>query len=165
MRITAFILVAFSALAAPIETSADLGDTPLINTYQGTSNINLNFTSSGTHQQIALFLISSNDPAGFHVTFTFQNKGFFKVGSRQFAMTSIVLNKVSGTLGTGLTEPANMPITLDGAGAWTWHPTPPAPTTETDGYLVEIAVDWANPATGLAGFYQERITCSVASGP
>jgi hypothetical protein len=146
-------------------SSALLGDTPLINTAQTTSNINLNFTAAGTHQQIALILIHSNDPAGFHVVFTFQNKGFFTVGTRQFAMTSIVLNKVSGTIGSGLTDPVDMPIVLDGAGTWTWSPSPPLPTTETDGYLLEIAVNWANPASGLAGFYQERITCTIVSGP
>jgi hypothetical protein len=144
-------------------TSALLGDIPLVNQAQGTGNITLDFATAGTHQQLGIFLINSNDPAGFHVTFTFTNKGFFKVGSRQFAMTNIVLNKISGTLGGGLAEPANMPITLDGSGSWTWSPG--VPTTETDGFLVEIAADGSSQATGIAGFYQERISCVIASGP
>jgi hypothetical protein len=154
--ILAFILGAGPAYAA-------LGDLPLTNTAQTTSIVNLNFTSAGTHQQVALILINSNDPAGFHVTFTFQNKGFFTVGARQFAMSNIVLNKVSGTIGGGLVDPANTAMTLDGAGSWTWSPG--VPTSETDNLLLEIAVDWADPSARLAGFYQERITCTIASGP
>ncbi len=145
------------------QASAALGDSPLVNTIQGTSNINLNFSSSGTHQQIGIFVISSNDPAGFHVTFTFANKGAFKVGTRSFTMTNLVLNKISGTLGGGLTEPANDPIVLDGSGSWTWSPG--VPSSETDAYLVEIDANWPDPSSGIAGFYLERITCTIAHGP
>jgi hypothetical protein len=141
---------------------AALGDIPVINTVQGTSTINLNFAAPGAHQQIGLFLINSNDSTGFHITFTFTNNGNFKSGARQFAMTSLVLNKISGTLGGGLTQPVNLPITLSG-GSWTWSPG--VPTTETDNYLVEIAVSWTDQASGIAGFYQEKITAIIASGP
>jgi hypothetical protein len=165
MRKSAGIFIAFLGLIGLENPSALLGDLPVVNTAQSTSVVNLNFTAAGTHQQIALIVINSNDPAGFHVTFTFQNKGFFKVGAHQFPMTSIVLNRINGTLGAGLAEPINMPITLDAGGSWTWSPSPPVPTTETEAYLLEIAVDWANPVSGIAGFYQERITCTIAPGP
>lgn len=163
MRIPALVFMVFTGLLGLGRSVAALGDLPLTNTVQTTSVINLNFTAAGTHQQVALILVNSNDPAGFHVTFTFQNQGNFTVGARSFPMTNIVLNRINGTLGGGLVEPVNMPITLDGAGIWTWSPG--VPTTETEAYLMEIAVDWTDPSSGLAGFYQERITCTIASGP
>lgn len=149
----------------PLRSFAALGDSPTVNTVQTTSTLGLGFSAAGTHQQLGLFLINSNDPAGFHITFTFQNKGFFKSGAHQFAMTNLVLNKVSGTLGAGLAEPIDIPITLDAGGNWTWSPSPPAPTTETDSYFVEIAADWSDPSGGIAGFYLEKITPVIVSGP
>lgn len=163
MRIPVLVFMVFAGFPGLGLAVAALGDLPLTNTVQTTSVINLNFTAAGTHQQVALILVNSNDPAGFHVTFTFQNRGNFTVGARSFPMSNIVLNGLSGTLGGGLAPPANMPVTLDGAGTWSWSPG--VPTTETDAYLLEIAVDWANPSGGLAGFYQERISCTIASGP
>ncbi|HKP98462.1 MAG TPA: hypothetical protein VJ385_22215 [Fibrobacteria bacterium] len=143
-----------------------LGDIPTVNTVQNTgSNLSLNLTAAGTHQQLGLFLVNSNDATGFHITFSFQNKGFFKAGTRQIALTNIVLNKVSGTLGGGLVEPINTPIVLDGSGNWTWSPCPPAPTTETDSYFVEIAADWTDASGGIAGFYYEKINAVIVSGP
>lgn len=143
---------------------AALGDLPTINTAQGNSVISLNFSAAGTHQQIAIFLINSNDPLGFHLTFTFQNKGVFKSGSRSITPTSLVLNQLSGTLGTNLVPPIDLAITPDGAGVWTWSPGPVLPGTETDSYLVEIAATWPEPAGAIAGFYQEKITCVMTSG-
>jgi hypothetical protein len=165
MRKTAAVFAIFSATLGSGLPHAALGDSPTVNTVQGTSNINLNFAAAGTHQQLGLFLINSNDATGFHITFTFQNKGIFKAGTRQIALTNIVLNKVGGTLGGGLTEPVNVPVTLDGSGSWTWSPCPPAPTTETDNYFVEISADWADPSGGIAGFYHEKIDATIVSGP
>ncbi|GEM_PF-1175972 len=164
----AVVFIFLFGILGPSRTFALLGDIPTVNTVQGTSNINLNFSTAASNQQIGLFLVNSNDSTGFHITFTFQNKGFFKVGTHQFVMTNLVLNKVAGSggaLGGGLTEPVNVPIVLDGAGSWTWSPCPPAPTTETDSYFIEIKADWADPASGIAGFYKEKINAVIVSGP
>lgn len=146
------------------EPDAALGDLPLVNTLQGTSSFNLNFSQASANQQIALFLINSNDPNGFSVTFTFANKGAFAAGGRSFSMASIVLDRVSGTLGSGLTEPLDEPVTLDPAGTWTWSPGN-SPTTETVNYIIEIKVTWPDPSPGLAGLYLESINAVITGGP
>ncbi|MEO7425130.1 MAG: hypothetical protein ABI036_08075, partial [Fibrobacteria bacterium] len=153
------------ALLSQTGVHAALGDLPVTNTVQSISSVNLNFGTAGSHQQLGLFLINSNDVTGFHITFTFQNKGFFKSGTRQFAMTNLVLNKISGTYGWGAgAEPVNVAITLDGAGSWTWTPGG-VPSAETDAFLVEIAADWADQSSGIAGFYMEKVTPVIVSGP
>jgi len=154
----------FVIAAALSEAKAALGDLPLVNNLQGTSTFNLNFSQASANQQIALFLINSNDPSGFSVTFTFANKGAFAAGSRNFSMASIVLDRVSGTLGSGLTEPVDELITLDAGGAWTWSPGN-SPTTETVNYIIEIKVTWPDPSPGLAGLYLESINAVITGGP
>jgi hypothetical protein len=141
-------------------------DPPLINTVQSAmGNVALNFGSAGVHQQLALFIVNSNDSAGFHVDFTFANKGYFKVGTRQFAMSNVVVSEVSGTLGTGLTAPVNYPLTIDaGTGVATWTP-PGTPTAATENYIVAIYVDWSDQSSKMAGFYLENITATIVSGP
>lgn len=163
MRKAWIISVVLAGTVGLNSPSALLGDLPLVNMQQGTSNISLNLENAGTHQQLGLFLINSNDPLGFHVTFTFANRGNFQAGARQIPITNLVLNKISGTLGTSPTDPVNVPITLDGSGSWTWSPG--VPTVETENLLVEIAGDWAGESGRIAGFYRESITCVVASGP
>jgi hypothetical protein len=141
-------------------------DPPLVNTVQAAmGNLSMNFGMPGVHQQIALFLVNSNDPAGFHVEFTFANKGNFKVGTRQFAMSNVVLSEVSGTLGPGLTAPNNTPLTIDaGTGIATWTPAG-TPAGATDNYLIAIYADWADQSSKLAGYYMENITAVIVSGP
>ena len=170
MRNCAAVSAVLIGLLGAGRAAAQLVAVSPTNTVQSISNISLNFSTAGTGQQIGLFMVNSNDINGFHITFTFQNQGFFIYGSttHKFAMTNLVLNKFpsgGGTLGGGLTEPVNVPITLDGSGSWTWSPCPPAPTTETDSYFIEIKADWANPAGGLAGFYKEKINAVIVSGP
>lgn len=143
---------------------ADLGDIPLINQLQGTSVFNLNFTQPGANQQVAVFLVNSNDPDGFSVTFTFSNLGRFGAGNNSFAMTTFVLNGIDGTLGAGLAAPVNQSFTLDGGGSWTWSPGN-SPTTETVNYLVEIKVGWADQSSSLAGLYRETINAVITGGP
>jgi hypothetical protein len=158
-----FSLLLFGLIQPPT-TWALLGDLPAVNSAQGTSVINLNFGTPGSNQQIALFLINSNTVAGFHLTFNFFNLGNFKIGTRQFPMTALKLNKISGTLGGGLTEPVNVNmLPLDGSGNWIWSPG--APTSETTNYLIEITASWDDQSSKIAGFYQEAITCTIAAGP
>ncbi len=149
-----------------LPASAAWDDPPLVNTVDpAANNLSLNFSSPGVHQQVALFVVNSNDAAGFHLTFTFANKGNFKVGTRQFPLLNVVLNAVSGTLGTGLASPANDPLVINpGTGIATWSSTG-VPTSATDSYLIEIDADWADQSTGIAGFYLENITASIGSGP
>jgi hypothetical protein len=143
---------------------ADLGDIPLVNQLQGTSVFNLNFTQPGAGQQVAVFLVNSNDPDGFSVTFTFSNLGRFGSGGNSFAMSTFVLNGIDGTLGAGLTAPANQSFTLDGSGSWTWSPGN-SPTTETVNYLIEIKVNWTDQSSSLAGLYRETINAVITGGP
>jgi hypothetical protein len=144
-------------------------DAPLVNTAQAsTSSLSLNFGQLGVHQQIGLFMINSNDNTGFHVNFTFANKGYFKAGVRQFALKNIVLSRLSGTLGTNLDEANNTPLTVDaGTGVATWNPVGlgGAPVSATENYLVAIYADWDDQSSGLAGFYQESISATMISGP
>ncbi|MDB5106374.1 MAG: hypothetical protein JWP91_4063 [Fibrobacteres bacterium] len=161
---TGLVMVATLCIAP---SRAAWTDPPLVNTIQSaTANLGLNFGSPGIRQQIALFVVNSNDSTGFHVTFTFTNKGFFKVGARQFAMSNIVLSSVSGTLGAGLAAPADMALSVNpGTGVATWNPTSVPPTSATDNYLIAIYADWADQSARLAGFYQETITATIVSGP
>jgi hypothetical protein len=160
----AVFLVVFGILGIR-ESSAALGDPTPINSVQCISITSLNFSASGVRQQIGLFLINSNTSNGFHITFSFENLGNFKAGTRSIAITALVLNKISGTFGSA-TDPANEVITLDGSGDWIWRPfftTPPI--AETENYLVEIDASWTAPVGGIAGFYMEKINAVIVSGP
>lgn len=135
-----------------------------INTIQAQGNIGLNFNQPATNNQIAIFIVNSNYAAGFHIQFNFSNKGKFIQGSKEIAITSMVLNKMgSGTLGAGLTEPTNLAITLDGSGNWNWSPG--VPTTETVSYLIEIKASWSDPSSQIAGFFLENIQPTIFIGP
>jgi hypothetical protein len=140
-----------------------LGDLPVINTLQATSSITLGFNQPGNSEQIAIFLINSNSATGFTVTFTFANEGKFKAGTPEIAITGLLLNKVSGTLGDGLAVPTNEPITLDGSGSWTWDPGN-TPTTETVNCLLEIKASWTNQQNAVGGFYTETISATIDIG-
>ncbi len=134
-----------------------------INTIQTQGNIGLSLGDGGSNEQVAILIINNNYAAGFHITFTFTNKGKFKKGSKEITMTSLVLNKMStGTLGSGITAPTNAPITLDGSGSWTWSSG--AQTTETTNYMLEIKISW-NGSSNSAGFYFENVTAAIAVGP
>lgn len=150
-----------------------LGDTtPAVNTIDGGTNFfNLNFGSPALNQQIAYFVINSNDVNGFQVTFTFSNLGNFRnaVGIAEFAPSSLVLNGVTGTWGTGMDEPVNETILLDGSGSWTWRPAlaPDGgpPSVETNQYVIEIKASWPEQSGGIAGLYMLSIDAVISSGP
>jgi hypothetical protein len=154
-----------AAILLPLQTRAAWDDPPILNSVQAaTGNLSINFGMPGVHQQIAIFLVNSNDPAGFHIDFTFANKGFFKTGTRQFAMTSVRVAKYGGTLGTGL-DPAEATLTVDGTtGVATWFPSG-TPSSATDNCVIAIYASWADHSSGMAGFYLESITASIVSGP
>jgi hypothetical protein len=145
---------------------ADWGDPLVVNTVQASAGaVNLSFGSQGTRQQLAIFVVNSNDPAGFHIDFTFANKGVFKSGPRTFSMTNVVMDPLGGTLGAGLTVPNELSLTIDGtSGIATWSPTG-TPTSSTENYIIAIYANWADQSAQLAGFYQEIISAAVASGP
>ena len=136
-----------------------------INALQTQGNLGVDLNRTGNNEQVAVLVINSNYAAGFHITFTFTNKGKFKKGSKEITMTNIVLNKMnSGTLGTGLSEPVNLTmLPLDGSGSWVWSPG--TPTTETINYVMEIKVSWSSPGSGNAGFYFENINAVISVGP
>ncbi|MDB5050412.1 MAG: hypothetical protein JWO30_3483 [Fibrobacteres bacterium] len=125
-------------------------------------NVSLNFAAVGTGQQVALFMVNSNDPAGFHLVFNFSNGGLFQTGSRHFTLSNPTVVAVSGHLGTGLTPPADPSITPL-AGVATWRPTG-TPSDATDTYLISVVADWSNQSAQMAGFYFENITASIVSG-
>lgn len=150
-----------------------LGDTtPAMNTIEGGTNFfNLNFGGPAANQQIAYFVINSDDVNGFKVTFTFSNLGKFRnaVGSLEFNPSSLVLNGVTGTWGTGMDAPVNETIVLDGSGSWTWRPAlaPDGgpPSVETDQYVIEIKASWPDQSSGIAGLYMFSIDAVISSGP
>ena len=139
------------------------GDLPVINTLQSQGVFGMQFNQSATGQQIAIFLINNNTVSAFDIDFHFTNVGKFKSGSKEIAMSNIVLNGISGQLGAGLTAPVNQAVTLDGSGDWTWDPGA-TQTTETINYLVELKADWPNGSGKLAGFYSETITTTISIG-
>jgi hypothetical protein len=158
---------AFMALLVLLNHArADWDDPPLVNTVQASTGVvSLNFGSQGSRQQIAIFVVNSNDPAGFHIDFTFANKGLFKSGTRTFAMSGVMLDAVGGTLGPGLTPLNDLALTVDGTtGIATWSPGG-TPTGATEDFVIAIYANWADQSALLAGFYQENISAVVVSGP
>lgn len=152
-------------LLLPIQIRAAWDDPPTINSVQAaTGNLSINFGMPGVHQQIAIFVVNSNDASGFHIDFTFANKGNFKTGTRQFPMTSVTVAKYGGTLGAGL-DPAEASLTIDGTtGIATWSPSG-TPASATDNCVIAIYASWADHSSGMAGFYLESISASIVSGP
>ena len=140
-------------------------DQPLYNKIEAiTGVLNLNFGMPGSRQQIAMFLINSNDPDGFHVDFTFLNKGSFKSGTRSFGMSNVTIVRMGGTLGSGFTPLTETPLTVDGTtGIATWTPSG-TPIGATEDLVVGIFANWLDQSNLLAGFYQENISAVVVSG-
>ena len=166
VRTRSFIL--FLALALGLEPAwAAWDDPPLVNTVQATTGVvGLNFGMPGRKQQIAMFLVNSNDPAGFHVEFTFANKGYFKSGVRSIPMTNVVVTRVGGIMGLTLDPPNDYSLTVNAVtGIATWSPTGGPPTSATDMLVIGIFVDWPDESGMISGFYQENITAVIVSGP
>ncbi len=141
----------------------NVGDFPVVNTLQSQGVFGLDFSSKTVGGQLALFLINNNHPNGFDLTFTFANKGRFKSGANYIPMTNICLNRLSGTIGTGLTAPVNQAVTLDSDGAWFWDPGA-TQSTETVNLLLELKCDWPDTWNYMAGFYSESITATISVG-
>ena len=138
-------------------------DDPLI-VIQSQGMIGLNFSGSGNNEQIALFIINCNLETGFDVTFQFANTCKFKSGAREIPITNLILDEISGTLGTGLNKAIDLDVLHNLAGnEYVWNPGANQ-TTETVNYIVELRASWTVPATQLAGFYNERITVIISHG-
>lgn len=156
----------FAILVASVfvlDAQGNVGDFPVVNTLQSQGVFGLDFSSRTVGGQLALFLINSNHPNGFDVTFTFANKGKFKSGAHSIPMTNICLNRLSGAIGTGLTAPVNQAVTLDSDGMWVWDPGA-SQSTETVNLLVELKCDWPDTWNYMAGFYSETITATISVG-
>jgi hypothetical protein len=155
--ITAVVMNPTRALSPP--------DDP-INTIQSQGIVGLDFSRNGNNEQIALFIINNNCVTGFDVFFKFANGCAFRYGATQeIPMTSLVLDRVSGTLGAGLVEPVDVDIlhNLSGGDEYTWNPGA-TQTTPTTNYIVELRASWDNSAGKLAGFYSEAITIIITIG-
>jgi hypothetical protein len=155
------LLILFLALSR--NTQANVGDFPVVNSLQSQGVFGLDFSSRTVGGQLALFLINSNHPNGFDITFTFANKGNFKNGAHVIPMTNITLNRLSGTIGTGLTAPVHQAVALDSDGAWFWDPGA-SQSTETVNLLLELKCDWPDTWNYMAGFYSESITATISIG-
>ncbi|MBN2035833.1 MAG: hypothetical protein JW768_03745 [Chitinispirillaceae bacterium] len=139
---------------------------PPINSIQSQGIVGLDFSRSANDERIAIMIINNNHVTGFDVFFKFTNGCSFKSGAvQEIPMTALVLDEVSGTLGTGLTAPNDIDIlhNLSGGDEYTWDPGA-AQTTETINYIVELRANWDNPAGKLAGFYSETITIVITPG-
>ncbi len=159
-----YLCIGMLLLLSPRTVNAAVGDLPVINQLQGLGSLGQNFSQAGTQVQLAIFAISNNHENAFDLHFTFANEGKFISGSNEIAMTSILLDKMDiGTLGTGLTEPEDVVVALDGDGMWTWDPGA-TQTTETQSYHVQLKGSWNNPTGKLAGYYYESITATITIG-
>jgi hypothetical protein len=158
-----FCAIFVVSLVFVFEARGNVGDFPVVNTLQSQGVFGLNFSSRTVGGQLALFLINSNHPNGFDVTFTFANKGKFMSGTHSIPMTNICLNRLSGTIGTGLTAPVNQAVTLDPDGIWVWDPGA-SQSTETVNLLLEMKCDWPDTWNYMAGFYSETITATISVG-
>jgi hypothetical protein len=138
---------------------------PLINIVQSQGVIGLNLSQPGSGEQIAYFLINSNSSTGFIIKISLSNRGNFRNGVNSIPMTSLVLNKSSGIIGTGLTEPNNLDVlaVVSSGGEYSWNPGN-TPVTATTNYMVELKADWEDPVGKLAGFYFETITVTISVG-
>ncbi|NLD94641.1 MAG: hypothetical protein GX639_18450 [Fibrobacter sp.] len=140
-------------------------DETLITTVQPQGVIGLNFSEPGNSEQIAYFIINSNDSSGFILKLELANRGNFKNGTSLIPMTSLVLNKSSGVIGTGLSEPNNLDVlaAVSSGGEFSWTPGSTA-TTVTSNYMVELKASWADPSGKLAGFYFETVKVTISAG-
>ena len=157
----------FVLIPSITDSWATWSDPPIINSIQAVyGRVNLDLGSQGINQPVTMFLVNSNDPAGFHLNFTFANKGKFISGSSELSITSVVLNAVSGTLGAGLTPiSTNYALTVDGTtGIATWS-AGGSPTGATINYLISISVNWSDQPSIVAGFYKEGVLPEIYSGP
>ncbi len=163
MNKTLFFCFLFISLAV-IKPGALSPPDALVNVIQCQAMVGFDFSGSGNKEQIALFIINCNATQGFDVSFKFANRGKFKCGTREVPMTVLVLNKVSGTLGTGLTEPIDLDILHNLTGdEYVWNPGA-TQTTETVNYIVDLRASWAASTGKLAGFYSEVITAVISVG-
>lgn len=161
-----FIPVYFSLLLFTIsDISALSPPDELINNIQCQGVFGLNFTQAGNREQIAYFVINSNSATGFQVTFKFANFAKFVNSNNEIPLTALVLNKVSGTLGNGLTEPNEIDVLseLNGGDEYVWNPGS-EPTSETVNLLIDLKADWDDPLGKMAGFYFETITVTISVG-
>ncbi len=150
-------------LLAFIPARSTVGDNT-VNSLQSQGVFGIVFNQAAVAQQLAVFLVNNDYLKAFDITFHFANKGKFKSGSNEIVMSSIILNKLSGTLGAGLTNPAtNLAVTLDGSGDWIWDPGT-AQTTETSLLLLELKASWPDASNAMAGFYSETITATISVG-
>jgi hypothetical protein len=138
---------------------------PPINTLQCQGVTGFDFSKQGINQQIALFVINSNTITGFDVIFEFANTCQFKSGSKAISMTSLLLNKVSGTLGIGLLPPVDVDVLhhLSGGNQYIWDPGT-GQTSETVNYIVELKASWTGNTHAIAGFYFETISATIRAG-
>src|SRR3989339_192579 len=154
----------FMGLVVVINPGALSPPDPLVNTMQCQGVVGFDFSGSSSNEQIALFIINSNAVNGVDVSFRFANRCKFTCGTREIPMTAVILDKVSGVLGTGLAEPIDLDVLHNLSGdEFIWDPGA-AQTTETVNYIVELRASWANPAGKLAGFYSEAITAVISVG-
>ena len=136
---------------------------PPFNDIQSMGVSGVDFSRAGNKVQIALFMVNSNSATGFVVTFTFANGCKFTSGSKEIPMTELYLNKVSGTIGTGLTDAANIDVLHDLTGnQYFWRPGI-SQTTATVNYIVDLRASWNDPVRILAGFYFEHIQATIAA--
>lgn len=137
----------------------------LVNNIQCQGVFGLNFTQAGNSEQIAYFVVNSNSANGFAVKLKFANNAKFVSGSNEIPITSLVLSKVSGTLGEGLTEPNEIDVLdkLNGGDEYIWNPGT-EPSSETVNFLIDLKADWDDPSGKIAGFYFETITVTISTG-
>jgi hypothetical protein len=161
-----FFLIAFLSTQSPAEAPPD----PPQRIVQGQGVIGLDFAAGGNNVQVALFVINVNDTPGvggvFDVKFEFTNACRFMNGTTlAIPMTDLVWKKLGGTLGTGLTEPANDDIfnnRVSGGTVYYWKPTGTGgQKSATVNYIMELKATWDKPAGVIAGFYYETITATI----
>jgi hypothetical protein len=164
MKIYKLLIYMVIFISVPVSQTLPPGD-PLVNTVQVQGVLGLDFSQPGNGEQIAYFIVNSNSSSGFIVKIQLANNGNFTNGGSSIPLTSLVLDRSSGVIGTGLSEPINLDVlaVVGSGGEFSWNPGN-SPETATSNYMAELKADWNDPSGKLAGFYFETITVTISLG-
>jgi hypothetical protein len=162
-----FFLFAIVSSAYPVDTLYHHQDPEFLNDLEWQSNTTLDFTSPGSDQPIATFVVNSNAAAGFKITFQFANGGIFSSGiGSGIRMTSLTLHYTSGTLGSQLTQFDQgyniLQVVTQPDAQYVWNPALSAkPQTKTVNYTFQLRASWNTPVRMLKGIYLEQIKATI----
>jgi hypothetical protein len=165
MRVLGMLMLgALSASAGTISATVDpinaLSSEEYFTDVTGTANANL----GAADVKIASGVINNNSVAGWQLTVTSANNGnLVKDGyARTIPYTDIEWNYVSGTRGSGLTDPSAAGRQSVVSGSCEFNTATKAATTATVNYKFELRISWGADPALVAGIYSDTITMTLA---